>query len=67
MTRKRLRGEENNNAKLTEAQVKELREVWAKWVAAGSSKGYGALGEAFGLSGWTVRDVVNRVTWKHVP
>lgn len=52
------RGESHPKARLSDDRVREMRSVWEKWRAAGSDKGYGALGEAFGCSRWTARDIV---------
>jgi hypothetical protein len=48
-------------AKLTEAQVREIREL--------RERGYGirTLCSIFGVSRWTISDVVYRKAWKHVP
>ena len=52
------RGEENHNAKIPDHLVREIRKTWTSWKKAGSDKGYTALAEAFGLSKWTLRDIV---------
>ena len=52
------RGEEHHNAKIPDHLVREIRSTWESWKKAGSDKGYQALAEAFGLSKWTLRDIV---------
>lgn len=54
------RGVEHGRAKITEAQVREIRHL--------ATQGYGSfqLGGRYGLSHKTVRHVIDRVTWKHV-
>lgn len=51
------RGEKHHNANLTDEQVKDMRQLYASWKAAGASKGYGTLAEIFGCSMWTARDI----------
>ena len=51
---------------VTPAMAREIRRVWAQWKAEDKPcdpnhplrRGYGALGQLFGLSSWTVRGVV---------
>ena len=52
------RGERHGRARLTDAQVREMREVYHRWRACLCRKGYGELGAAFGVSPWTARDIV---------
>jgi hypothetical protein len=55
------RGEANNKARLTVAQVQDLR----RQAAAGAS--FRSLAAAVGVTHGTVSAAVNRKTWKHVP
>ncbi len=54
-------GAAHHHAKLTDAQVRDMRRLYAEWRAAGSRKGYGALAEIFGCGNSTARDIV---TWR---
>jgi hypothetical protein len=56
------RGEENVRAKMTEAEVIEIRRAYA--AGEGTLK---ELGARFGLSFSSIGRIVTRVTWKHVP
>jgi len=56
------RGEQTGSAKLTERQVRAIRTAHA----AGAIS-MAALGRAYGVSGYTIRDIVLRITWQHVP
>lgn len=51
-------GECHQKAKLTDAQVNDMRSLYASWKSANAKKGYGALAEIFGCSQWTARDIV---------
>lgn len=51
------RGERHHNATLTDAQVKDMRQLYASWKAAGASKGYGTLGDIFRCGASTARDI----------
>lgn len=51
-------GENHHNAKLTDEQVKEMRDLYETWKEAKANKGYSALGLIFGCSMWTARDIV---------
>ena len=44
--------------KISDAKVREIRGQWQEWKMMGSRKGYGALAQAFGISMWTLRDIV---------
>lgn len=55
-------GQAHHNAKMTDAQVIDMRKTHAGWKAAGSWKGYGELGALFGCSKWTARDIVTHRT-----
>lgn len=50
-------GQDHHNAKLTDEQVKDMRELYESWKEAGANKGYGTLAEIFGCSMWTARDI----------
>lgn len=58
--RKILRGEDAGQAKLTEAQVHEIK---AARLAGGTTR---AIGERFGVSHQTISDICNGKKWKHV-
>lgn len=60
------------HAKLTPADVREMRMVWRSWQEQGTasrrgpdSKGYGALGHIYGVCASTARDIVKWRTWRH--
>jgi hypothetical protein len=55
-------GEKNNNAKLTESQVKEIRQLYAR-----GSITLKELGMKFGAGLSTIGRIVNHKTWKHIP
>ena len=55
-----VRGEQCHNAKLTEAKVREIRRRWPEF------KSYAAAARAFGVSWASIRNIVNRRSWKHV-
>jgi hypothetical protein len=65
---RRARGERNHTAKLTEAQVREIRHIYAhrgvKYVHSGAT--YAGLARAFGVSPQTVEAIVKRQTWRHL-
>lgn len=50
--------------RIPDAVVREMREIYTSWKAAGSWKGYGELAKMFGVSMWTVRDIVTYRTRK---
>lgn len=54
-------GEANGNSRLTFAQVTEIRRRY------GNGDGQSSLGREFGVSYQSVRDIVYRKTWQHVP
>jgi len=56
-------GERSGHAKLTLAQVLEIRKIS---VRGRSEPGDKALAERFGCSARTIRDVVNRRSWRHI-
>ena len=51
-------GAAHHNARLSDAQVHDMRNLYQSWKAAKANKGYSALGEIFGCSMWTARDIV---------
>jgi len=55
------RGERGGKAKLSELDVQDLRQLYA------SGMSFQRLAPLYGVSVRTVRAVVNRETWKHVP
>lgn len=55
------RGSKNINAKLTEDAVRQIRHLV---VAARKDKR--DVAEQFGISVWTLKDIVRRRTWRHV-
>jgi len=59
---KRPHGEGIGNSKLTEADVREIRRLYAEggWTCA-------TLGERFGVTPCTINNLVRRRTWRHVP
>ena len=59
----KARGERNGSARLTEADVVEMRRRWA----AGESASLKCLAAEYGIDEHTVFDCVHSNTWKHVP
>jgi hypothetical protein len=55
-----LRGEEQPSARLTEADVREIRDLYAQGV------GPTALGKTYGVTKENIRAIVKRRTWKHL-
>jgi hypothetical protein len=51
-------------ARLSDETVREMRRVFGEWQAAEYPKGYRELGDAFGCSMWTARDIVTFRTRK---
>jgi hypothetical protein len=60
------RGRKCWHAKLTEADVAEIRRVHSSARLGSAGTGYTLLGRRFGVSGTTVRAAVTRRTWRHV-
>jgi hypothetical protein len=56
-----LKGEKNNLSKLTEIQVKEIREKYAK---GGTS--YEKLRKEYGVGKSAISRIINRKTWQHI-
>lgn len=52
------RGEKHHNASLSNDQVKDMRQLYQSWKAAGSRKGYPTLAEIFRCGESTARDIV---------
>lgn len=59
------RGEDRPAAKLTEAQVREIRALRGKRGDKGRMK-VKALAERFGVSGGTIQKIIYRAAWTHV-
>jgi hypothetical protein len=57
-----IRGERKHNAKLTGPHVVAIR---ARWVQGGVT--YHSLGREYGVAPAVIRNVVLRVTWRHIP
>lgn len=55
-----MRGENNRNAKLTAAQVIEIRSLCA------SGESHRALSERFGIARRTINGIANNVSWRHL-
>lgn len=61
------RGEANGLAKLTEAQVEEIRTRYrAGQAGVASGTSLRGLAKKFGVSKFTIQSVVHHVTWRHV-
>mgnify|MGYP006913204376 CR=1 FL=1 len=57
-------GAGHHRAKLTSAQVAEMRAVYAGWKHEGDRRGYGALAKLYGCGLSTARDVITlRTRW----
>jgi hypothetical protein len=54
------RGRRNPNAKLTDDAVRLIRERYI------SGEGNESLARAFGVSGWSIRNVTSGKSWRHV-
>jgi len=55
------KGEEHVFAKLTEAQVIEIRNIFATTIIS-----YTKLGQQYGVSAATIRDAILKKTWRHI-
>jgi DNA-directed RNA polymerase specialized sigma subunit len=53
-----IRGENNPKQKLTEAQVLEIRAITGKLQK--------EIADIYGISQFTISQIINRVTWKHI-
>lgn len=51
-------GEYHHRAKLSDEMVRAIRDKYADAKASGKKKGYGWVAARFGVSEWTVRDLV---------
>lgn len=51
-------GEKHHNAKLSDAEVEDMRRVWESWKEAGDQRGYTAIAELWNCGPSTVRDIV---------
>ena len=58
---RQAKGERHSYAKLTDQQVREIRELWA---AGGKTKK--EIGERFGITARNVLSIVRRDTWVHI-
>lgn len=57
-------GESHHRARLTDNQVREMRQLYENWKAKGLRKGYAALGAMFGCGESTARDIITyRTRW----
>lgn len=52
-------GEAHHQAKLSDAEVKDLRRVWARWKEANDPRGYASIGALWNIAPSTARDIVN--------
>lgn len=59
---RKANGSENAKAKLNEAKVAQILKLWAS-----GAMGCIAIGNVFKVSEATIRDVVYRKSWRHVP
>lgn len=59
--RKIIKGEQNNFAKLTETQVREIREKYAEGVVTQQK-----LGDEYGVCQAAIWQIITRKVWKHV-
>ena len=51
-------GAAHHNAKLTDAQVRDMRQLYRSWKKVNANKGYEALADLFGCGVSTARDIV---------
>ena len=58
-----LAGEDNKNAKLTEKDVKNIRN---EYIAGSKESGREALAKKYGVSQCTIGDIINYRSWRHV-
>jgi hypothetical protein len=54
-----------SNSKLSESQVTEIRQQYGRRGKGGKSSI--VLGREYGMSPSTIRQIVSRLTWKHIP
>lgn len=55
-------GAAHHNARLTDKQVIDMRDLYESWKEANSKKGYGALADLFQCGVSTARDIVQYKT-----
>lgn len=55
-------GQDHQRARLSDEQVRAMRALYVRRQSIGKPMGYGALGEKFGCSMWTARDIVRMRT-----
>lgn len=55
-------GQDHHNARLTDKQVIDMRDLYETWKEANSPKGYGALADLFRCGVSTARDIVKYKT-----
>lgn len=58
------KGEANRSAKLTEADVKMIRETYVRY---SGTHGHRGLARRFGVDHSVIGDIIRRQNWKHVP
>lgn len=63
MTSDHTIGERNGRAKLTKEQVLEIRQRYAE---DRDFTSYAKLGSEYGVSAWTIADIIKRKIWKHL-
>jgi DNA-binding XRE family transcriptional regulator len=57
-----LRGQKNPNAKLSDDQVREIRQRYATGTASQEELAF-----EFGVTRWTIRHITSNKRWKHIP
>jgi hypothetical protein len=57
----RAQGEKHGNVKLTEKQVLEIRKLYVP-----ERFGYRKLAKKFGVAISTIKNIINKITWKHI-
>lgn len=50
-------GQQHHHAKLSDAQVRDMRQLYQTWKQAKANKGYEALADLFGCGVSTARDI----------
>lgn len=50
-------GQQHHNARLTDEEVKDMRQLYQSWKEAGANKGYETLAAIFGCGVSTARDI----------
>lgn len=63
---KRVVGSEHSNSKLTEKDVKHIRDEFDRMSNAKLYGAYTKIAKGYGINSVSVYDIVNRRTWKHV-